>query len=70
MANTRTISSLLDEYDAVRRATIALFSSFTSHSLQKIGKANNSVMSVRAVGFVICGHEKHHIEVIRKRYLN
>ncbi|MBZ0326231.1 MAG: DinB family protein [Altibacter sp.] len=70
MANTRTIQNILEEYDAVRKATIALFSSFTKPSLLKTGEANNSVMSVRASGFVICGHEKHHKEVIQKRYLN
>tara|TARA_R100001198_G_scaffold32884_1_gene17555 strand:+ start:978 stop:1493 length:516 start_codon:yes stop_codon:yes gene_type:complete len=68
-ANTRTIDDLLNEYLVVRNATVSLFKSFDDNQLKSIGMANNSKMSVRAAGFIICGHEMHHCNIINERYL-
>lgn len=68
-ANDRDLDDLLKEYLAVRTATIYLFESFTDAVLMKQGRANNNLLSVRAVGFIICGHEIHHRAVIQERYL-
>ncbi len=68
-ANSRSITGLLEEYQAVRQASIVLFSSFSDEDLKRVGKANNAKLSVRAAGFLICGHEIHHIQVIKDRYL-
>ena len=67
--NTRTIDSVLEEYSIVRDASIVLFKNFSEDSLKRIGKASNNPLSVRAAGFLICGHETHHKEVIGERYL-
>ena len=67
--NNRSITDLLNEYVALRKNTIALFKSFNKEMLMRSGFANNAEMSVRAIGFVIVGHEKHHVEVIKERYL-
>ncbi|GAA4274473.1 DinB family protein [Aquimarina gracilis] len=69
-ANTRSIQSIVTEYEAVRRATIALFESFSEEALQRIGMANRNKTSVRALGYHIVGHELHHFYVIREKYLN
>jgi len=68
-ANGRTMDDLLTEFIAVRTATICLFHSFSNAILKRKGKANDNVLSVRAAGFIICGHEIHHKNVIRERYL-
>lgn len=68
-ANKRSKESLVDEYLAVRNSTIALFSAFDSNDLKKVGVASDSETSVAALGFIICGHQRHHRDVIRKRYL-
>ena len=68
-ANVRSREVLLEEYVAVRKSTILLFKGFSEDTLKLIGMASNSNMSVRAIGFVIIGHEKHHIDVIKSRYL-
>ena len=68
-ANSRSMEQLVHEFTTVRSATISLFSSFSNEVLRRAGRANGSVLSVRAAGFVICGHEKHHIEVVKARYL-
>jgi hypothetical protein len=52
-ANNRTINSLIEEYKAVRNATIVLFDSFSDEELKSIGKANGSPVSVRAIGYII-----------------
>jgi len=68
-ANSRSLESLLEEYKAVRHATIALFSSLSDKELKSIGKASGSPISVRAIGHIITGHENHHNNVIKGRYL-
>ncbi|RXJ45952.1 DinB family protein [Gelidibacter gilvus] len=68
-ANERSVESLLSEYRNVRMATVSLFDSFDLKSLEQIGVANGSDLSVRAIVFIIIGHENHHLEVIKERYL-
>jgi len=68
-ANSRSAQSLINEYEALRQSTISLFKSFSNEVLINIGIASGGEMSVRAIGFVIIGHEKHHIDVIKERYL-
>lgn len=68
-ANTRTIDDLLLEYKQLRASTLSLFKSFDKEMLSQIGNANNNPLSVRAIGFIIIGHETHHCNVFRERYL-
>ncbi|WP_178985241.1 DinB family protein [Winogradskyella helgolandensis] len=68
-AANRSIESLLEEYRAVRQATIALFGSFDTDSLLLIGEASGFPISVRAIGYIIMGHENHHVKIIKERYL-
>jgi hypothetical protein len=73
VANTnvskRTIEELANEAFVVRSGTIALFESFTIDQLMLLGNASNNALSVRSIGFIIPGHERHHINVIKERYL-
>ncbi len=68
-ANTRDINSIIAEYTSLRTATIELFKSFDEEALQQRGSANGVESSVRALGYVILGHEVHHQKIIRERYL-
>lgn len=68
-ANRRPVASLLAEYDAVRAATLALFESFTEEQLNRRGTANGGPATVRALLYILPGHERHHLNVIRERYL-
>lgn len=65
----RTLKSLLEEYKSVRYATIALYNSFDSKTLEQIGEASGFPISVRALGYIITGHENHHNQVLKQRYL-
>lgn len=69
MAEKRSLDSLIDEYKAVRAATISLFENFNAEVLMRKGVASNAPMSVRALGFIMCGHQKHHRNILRERYL-
>ena len=68
-ANDRDFEHLLQEYSAVRNATISLFEHFTDFELKKLGSASNSSVSVRGIGYCILGHELHHKNSIVERYL-
>lgn len=66
--DARPLAALLEEYAAVRAATLALFRSFDGAALTRIGTANGNPMSVRALAWVLAGHEIHHAGVLRERY--
>lgn len=68
-ANFKTINMLLEEYYAVRLSSIVLLKSLNDEDLKFMGNASESNVSARAAGFIILGHEIHHIEVIKNKYL-
>ena len=68
-ANNREYESLLAEYETVRNASISLFETFTTDDLLRLGMASNNSVSVRAIGYIMLGHELHHKNVILERYL-
>ena len=68
-ANGRSVASLLAEYDAVRAATVALFDTFGEAELARRGTANGGPATVRALLYIIPGHERHHLNIVRERYL-
>jgi hypothetical protein len=65
----RSLSDLADEYANVRRATISLLANLDEAAWNRRGIANNNVASVRGLAFIIAGHERHHVEALRTRYL-
>ena len=68
-ANNRNLQDLLTELSAVRHSNIFLFKSFSNEQLERTGIASNAGISVRAIGFIIIGHQKHHQKVFEERYL-
>jgi len=66
----RSLQSLLTEMAVVRQSTLSLFNSFSQEQLTKIGITSNREVSVRAIGFIIIGHQKHHQKIFLERYLN
>ena len=67
--NKRSIMELLTELSAVRHATLLLYKSFNVEQMIRSGIASNNPMSVRAIGFVIIGHQNHHQKIFEERYL-
>lgn len=68
-ANDRSIQDLLTELAVVRQSTLSLYKSFTQEQLARIGTASDKEVSVRAIGFIIIGHQKHHQKIFEERYL-
>ncbi len=68
-SNMRSKESLIDEYTVVRQATLSVFKHLDSHALERTGIASDLEWSVGALGFVICGHQRHHRNILRERYL-
>ena len=69
-ANNRSIENILNEYEAVRNATITLFEGFGETALLREGIANKNKATVRALGYHLAGHELHHINIIKEKYLD
>ena len=69
-ATQRPLPELADEFAAVRRSSIALFSSFDDEMSQLRGTASGCEFSVRSIAYIIAGHEIHHRGVLEERYLS
>jgi hypothetical protein len=67
--DSRTLANLLEEYMAVRAATVALFRNLEATAIARRGTANNVPVTVRALAYIIAGHERHHVNVLRTKYL-
>lgn len=67
--NDTSLDDLMQRYRGVRSSTLQLFSSFTDKMLMARGTASGSEFTVRALGFVIAGHERHHLEILRDKYV-
>ena len=66
----RDYTDLVDELRKVRESNLPMFKSFSEEILDRRGVANNTEVTVRAILFIIAGHEIHHINIIKERYLD
>jgi hypothetical protein len=67
--DARTLSSLTDEFESVRAATIHLFRHLSPEAWARRGTASDNEVTVRALAYIIAGHEAHHVRILRERYL-
>jgi DinB superfamily len=65
----RTLEDLGHELAAVRQATLHLFGHFDAGALVRRGTASGGPFTPRALGYVIAGHERHHVAILKSRYL-
>lgn len=68
-ASGRSLRSIVEEMHNIRVSTIDLFRSLTSEQLSRTGIANGNQVTVQAFGFIIAGHERHHLRILTERYL-
>jgi DinB superfamily len=59
----------IEEFRAVRAATIALFRNLPPEAWERSGIASDNRVSVRALAYIIPGHFAHHTKILRERYL-
>ena len=65
----RTLADLIEDYIAVRRATVSLFRNLDEAAWSRRGVANKNEITVRALAYIIAGHELHHRRIIEEKYL-
>jgi uncharacterized damage-inducible protein DinB len=68
-ADDRVLEEILEEHAAVRMASLALFTGLADEALTRRGVADGKPYSVRAIPWIVVGHELHHLAVLRERYL-
>ena len=64
----RSLGDVLAEYTAVRGATVALLRGLPAEAFERSGPANGYPISVRALAYIVAGHERHHMRVLEARY--
>ncbi len=67
-SDRRPLADLLDEFEAVRAATLALFRGMPEDAWGRRGTANGVPVSTRGLLYVTAGHARHHMEILRERY--
>jgi hypothetical protein len=65
----RTLADLSEELAAVRKASLLLFSHLDAEALARRGTASGNPITPRALAYVIAGHERHHVEILKVKYL-
>ena len=69
-ADQRSAESIIAEYKAVRMATLELFRYLRPEDLERTGTSSGMPVSVRALAYLIAGHEKHHMDLTKEKYLS
>jgi hypothetical protein len=64
----RGLPDILDELRVLRQSTLMLFRGLDDAAGLRRGTANGHPMSTRAAAYIIAGHERHHVNVLRTRY--
>jgi|SRR5215471_15489144 len=69
-ADGRSWSSHLEEFRAVRAATVDLFQHLPADAWLRRGIASGNPVTVNALAYIVAGHLAHHFEIVRERYLS
>lgn len=67
---TRPFAELIEDYIAVRRATLTLFRNLDEPAWTRCGIANKNEVTVRAIAYITAGHELHHRRILEKKYFH
>lgn len=63
-----TLADLIEDFIAVRRASISLFRNLDGAAWTRRGTANNEAVTVRALAYLVAGHELHHRRILEQKY--
>jgi uncharacterized damage-inducible protein DinB len=67
-ADRRDLPGLLDELAGARRSNLAMMRRFDDGAWSRIGAASGGPISPRALAFILAGHQRHHVRILRERY--
>ena len=65
-----SLAEIIDDYIAVRHATLTLLRNLEEQAWTRRGVANNNEVTVRALAYIIAGHELHHRRILEEKYFN
>lgn len=68
-ANDRTFDDLISEMDSLRSANIRLLTVLDEADWKRAGTASGFPVSVRALAYIMAGHIRHHVAILKERYL-
>jgi len=68
-ANNRSFADLLDEFDLQRRSNMLLINNLSDEASKRMGTASEKAVSVRALVYIMAGHVRHHINILKELYL-
>lgn len=68
--NNIELDDLLSELRLIRLGNIAMFRTLDGEAWNRVGTANGNQVTVRAIAFIMAGHVRHHMKVLRERYLS
>jgi hypothetical protein len=68
-ANERSFENLLEELSLQRNANLLMLKNLRDDGWKRLGTASQSPVSVRALGFIMAGHVRHHINILKAQYL-
>jgi uncharacterized damage-inducible protein DinB len=67
--DARTLADLTEEFAHVRRANVLMLRGLDAEAWSRRGVASDNEVTVRALAYIIAGHEAHHVQILRARYL-
>jgi hypothetical protein len=67
-SDARTLTDLAEELALVRESSLRLFASMPAEAWTRRGVVNGNETSVRALAYIIAGHGRHHVRILRERY--
>jgi uncharacterized damage-inducible protein DinB len=67
--DSRTLADLTEEFSHVRRANVLMLRGLSEEAWTRRGTASDNEVTVRAIAYIIAGHEAHHVKILRERYL-
>jgi hypothetical protein len=65
----RSLNDLSNEFESVRRSSLHFFRNLDEKAWMRKGIASNREFTVRAIAYIIVGHERHHLEILKTRYI-
>ena len=68
-SENRTLKSLIKEYKLTRKQSFIFFKTLPEEALQLSGKVNGNDINVETIGKLTVGHNIHHLNIIKERYL-
>jgi hypothetical protein len=68
-SDDRPIADLAEEFAVLRKANVMMFRALPEEAWSRAGTASDNAITVRALAFILLGHERHHARILRERYL-